>query len=259
MSHPADAMSPRERVKYETRRHYSADYVRYYQRRMYASAHMQHYLQTRTAALHMLLERCENALQRRLRVLEVGCGPGLSLLNLSQGSRHHFCGMDLSPEMLLLARENITEVTPRPVVLRASALHLPFANGAFDFVYATRFIHMFREKAPVLAELRRVVHTGGMVVIEFYHRPYHLLRWLTGRHPVALSNFLYHYPRVSEVRRLLGKNSLIIPLRFGGERLLTVTVGEPVVRRMLAGSWRWPMRLAVDEYFAAVPGQGGTR
>ena len=114
---------------------------------------------------------------------------------------------------------------------------------------------MFRDKKSIVDELRRVVHPGGMVVIEFYHRPYHILRRVTGCHPVALDRFLYHYPRVREVRDLLGRDATIVPFRLSGERLLTKLVGDRRMRSLLTTAWTTPLRLAVDEYFVVVPGQ----
>lgn len=252
---PSERMSARQRVKYETRQHYSAEHVRYYQRRMYASSHMRHYLQARNSALSEFLTECRERKGERLRILEVGCGPGLSLSDLGRDSGQQLVGIDYSLEMLRLARENTAELTPRPSVLRASAFQLPFGDETFDFVYATRFIHMFRDKKPVLDELRRVTHRNGLLVVEFYRRPYHVIRWLAGRHPVALSSFLYHYPRLAEVNALMGTPVRIRPLRFGGERLLRLVFEEAIVRRILERCWTTPLRLAIDEYLVAIPGK----
>jgi ubiquinone/menaquinone biosynthesis C-methylase UbiE len=231
-------------------REFSGDYVEYYQRQMYGSSHMQDYLKRRCETLRRVVQQAGGD-SRRLRVLEVACGPGLSLSYLRHLSKgHQFVGMDASVEMLSLARKNNSGADGAPQLARGSAFQLPFADATFDVVYSTRFLHMFRDKSPIVKELCRVVKPSGLIAVEFYHRPYNMLRWVMERRPVPMTEWGYHFPSFNEVRGLMGAKAEIVPLRLGGERLVRSLVNESVVRRLLGMAWTPALRWSVDEYFA---------
>jgi SAM-dependent methyltransferase len=221
-----------------------------YQRDMYAGAHREGYLRVRSETLSDLVDDARlNG--RRLRILEVACGPGLSLAHLAgTGTQDALVGIDVSPEMLEGAARNISAAGGSPRLACASVTSLPFPDGAFDVVYATRFIHIFRTKDPVLQEMRRVVRDGGLMAIEFYARPYHLIPFLLRRTRRPWSQFLWQHPKVAEVRRLMGSETTFRPLRFGGERIVRYVLSDQTVRGLLRRAWSSPLRLAVAEYFA---------
>jgi SAM-dependent methyltransferase len=238
----------------------SAKRIRYdvdaYERAMYAGAHKEGYLRVRSETLSDLVEQVRRN-GRRLRILEVACGPGLSLAHLAQiGQQDTLVGIDVSAEMLQGASRNINAAGGAPRLARASATGLPFAEGTFDLVYATRFIHIFTRKESVLQELRRVVRDGGLMAIEFYARPYHLIPYLIGRNRRPWSQFLWQHPTVADVHRLMGRDVSFRPLRFGGERILRSLVSDQSVRRLLRRAWSSPLRLAVAEYFAVSKSEG---
>ena len=219
-----------------------------YQRVTYAPSHREAYLRVRSDALRALLDDTRH--QQTRRVLEVACGPGLSLSNLGRLDRVQLVGLDESPAMLRTASANLSASGAHADLVRGSALELPFADGTFDFVYATRFIHLFRDKEAVVREFRRVARPGGTVAIEFYGRPFHLLAYLRQRPIPSLSEYLSHFPALSEVRRLVGPAAQFIPLRLGGERFLRRMVDDSRMRRILSKIWPTTGRLAIAEYLA---------
>ena len=229
------------------------EYGKPYQESTYGPGHKQQYLRLRSETLASLLE--ESGGHGPKRVLEVACGPGLSLAHLGRETGHTLVGIDMSPKMLQTAAENVRRTGRSVGLARASAFQLPFADGTFDFVYATRFIHLFRDKTPVVRELMRVARPGAHVAVEFYTRPFHLLAYLKHRPRVPLSEHLYHYPSLSEVRRVVGPDARFIPLRLGGERILRRVLGDAVVRRVLGSIWNTPAWPAVAEYFAVIPAE----
>jgi ubiquinone/menaquinone biosynthesis C-methylase UbiE len=217
-----------------------------YQNVTYAPSHREAYLRVRSDALRELLDKTPHP----ARVLEVGCGPGLSLSHLGRLDRHQLVGIDESPAMLRTAAANIRANGARAELVRGSALELPFVDGTFDFVYATRFIHLFRDKGAVVREFQRVARPGGTVAIEFYGRPFHLLAYLRQRPRPTLNEYLSHFPQLSEVRRLVGPAAQFIPLRLGGERLLRRVIDDERMRRILSKIWPTSGRVAVAEYLA---------
>jgi len=106
-----------------------------------------------TAALKLVAE--EGGAQS---VLEVGCGTGRWILELSKVAPR-VVGLDRSAGMLRRARAE----RGREAVARGDAAALPFARGAFDLVVCVNALHHFPAPQAFLAEARRVLRGGGEV------------------------------------------------------------------------------------------------
>jgi len=102
------------------------------------------------------------------RLLEVGAGTGANFPFYPRGARAA-CA-ELSHEMLLRAREK-PERPAGASLVQASAERLPFADDTFDAAFATLVFCSVAAPAEGLAELRRVVHAGGRVVLLEHVRP----------------------------------------------------------------------------------------
>lgn len=87
-------------------------------------------------------------------VLDVGSGIGR--FASAVGGRLRWVGIDRSPRQL-------SECPHRPVI-RADAVHLPVADGSFDAVVLLWMLYHLDEPRRALAEARRVVRPGGLVV-----------------------------------------------------------------------------------------------
>ena len=92
------------------------------------------------------------------KVLDVGCGTG-GLLELMEGSNSGIwtCGIDLGHPPFYLAKG---------VLLRGSAIQLPFANDSFDIVTCAHVIEHLYKPDACLHELIRVCRPGGSIYIE---------------------------------------------------------------------------------------------
>jgi len=105
------------------------------------------------------------------RILEVGAGTGLNFVHYSRDATG--VASELSREMLKHAR---AKNRPRGVdLLQNCAEDLPFQNAAFDAAFATLVFCSVASPAKALAELRRVVRSGGTVVLLEHVRPGGLL------------------------------------------------------------------------------------
>ncbi|HLF03209.1 MAG TPA: methyltransferase domain-containing protein [Anaerolineales bacterium] len=94
------------------------------------------------------------------RILEVGCGTGHWLEQLSPLA-HHVHGLDFSSGMLRQARQR-----SEPFHLtHGRANRLPFANASFDLVFCVNAFHHFDQPAVVIAEARRLLKPGGAFAI----------------------------------------------------------------------------------------------
>jgi len=103
-------------------------------------------------------------------VLDVPCGAGRFLPILASGGRQ-CVGVDVSAEMLGLARAAAAQVGDACRLALADARRLPFADGRFNLVLSMRLLHRVRtraERVAVLRELARV--SAGWVLVSFYNR-----------------------------------------------------------------------------------------
>ena len=97
---------------------------------------------------------------RTRRVLEVGCGTGKFAAALVDRAACRVWGVDASPEMLDVAREDVPGVRFK----QARAEELPFKDGWFERVVLRMSLHLL-DRPRALAESRRVLGLGGRVAI----------------------------------------------------------------------------------------------
>jgi ubiquinone/menaquinone biosynthesis C-methylase UbiE len=99
------------------------------------------------------------------RVLDVGCGTGRLLRQARRRYRPaELVGVDLARGMLTAAiRATTTELGIH--YLHAGAEHLPFTNEVFDLVFATMSMRHWTDQAAGIAEIGRVLTSGGVLVL----------------------------------------------------------------------------------------------
>jgi ubiquinone/menaquinone biosynthesis C-methylase UbiE len=108
------------------------------------------------------------------RALDVGTGPGhvpLALCERLPGIG--VLGIDLSEHMLRLA-EGKRAASPhgaRIAFRLADAKGLGFERGAFDTVLSNTILHHIPDPRTLLAEARRVLRPGGVLLIRDLYRP----------------------------------------------------------------------------------------
>ena len=100
------------------------------------------------------------------RVLDVGCGSGPLAAQLrARGAA--ITGLDASAAMIEPARRRLGEGADLHVADLAQSL--PFADGAFDDVVASLVLHYLRDWSAPLVELRRVLRSGGRLIVSVHH------------------------------------------------------------------------------------------
>lgn len=101
-----------------------------------------------------------------LETLDAGCGSG-PLTEALRAKDAVVSGFDLSPAMVELARERLGEdADVRVADLGAS---LPYPDVRFDLVVASLALHYVEDWALTLAELRRVLKSGGRLIVSIIH------------------------------------------------------------------------------------------
>lgn len=95
--------------------------------------------------------------------LEVAIGTGLNLDLYSPDVK--LTGLDLSPEMLAIAKERAADIG-RTVDLREGDAHsLPFAPESFDSVICTYSLCNIPDPRLAVAEMSRVLRPGGRLIL----------------------------------------------------------------------------------------------
>lgn len=127
-------------------------------------------------------------------VLEVGVGTGLALPRYTPDKR--IVGIDLSAEMLALARRRVAELGLRNVdgLLEMDAEATEFADGQFDTAVAMFVASVVPNPRRLLAELRRVVRPGGNILFVNHFAAEGGPRWWVERAMAPASRRLGWHP-----------------------------------------------------------------
>ena len=105
-------------------------------------------------------------------LLDLGCGPGLFLRDLSlryPGAALY--GYDVTEAMIAYGRDlSWIGVPPTLARLDVSTQPLPHAPGSVHLVSMSSVLHVFDEPLPALAEIRRVLAPGGVFLLHDWIR-----------------------------------------------------------------------------------------
>ena len=98
-------------------------------------------------------------------MLDIGTGTGRMLEvfgpELNKGE-----GVDLSPEMLRIARSNLEKAhLPHCRVRQADIFRLPYEKAEFDVAIIHQVLHFVDDPAAVIHEASRVIKSGGVLVV----------------------------------------------------------------------------------------------
>lgn len=127
-----------------------------------------------------LIEKSEKSLRKRglemlslkkgEKVLEVGFGRGITLVEIAKqvGDEGEIHGIDLTPEMVALARELFSKNKIRNArIIEGDARDLPYEKKYFDAVYIASTLELFDtpDIPVVLKEIRRVLKSTGRLCV----------------------------------------------------------------------------------------------
>jgi ubiquinone/menaquinone biosynthesis C-methylase UbiE len=118
----------------------------------------------RTAAKHAAF--FTPFLQRGMRLLDCGCGPGTITIDLAElVTPGQVFGIDLEPAQLRSAQHRARQQQINASFGVASIYALPFSDGHFDAVFAHALFEHLREPVRALLEMKRVLRSSGLVGI----------------------------------------------------------------------------------------------
>ncbi len=102
------------------------------------------------------------------RVLDVGCGSGISARVLNERFSCRVLGVDLSPKMVAFGRSAIDSEEIQLIVGDGDRLAEVTQGALFDYVLYNASIFIFPDVTRTLAEAWKCLNPGGKIAFSFY-------------------------------------------------------------------------------------------
>ena len=109
--------------------------------------------------------------QKDGKLLEIGVGNGSNLLHLK---KHEITGIDLSEEMLKLARKRLPN--PKISLQKMDGENLTFAPNTFDYIIISHVLSVTQDPDKMLNEVHRVLRPKGKICILNHFTPNNYLK-----------------------------------------------------------------------------------
>lgn len=166
-------------------------------------------------------------------VIDLCCGTGV-LAGMAVSAGMKATGVDLSPAMLARA------VRKQPATfIEGDATTLTMEDDSFDGAAISFALHEkpLELARGIVAEARRVVRPGGVIVIADYRLPEPGTGWLTGRMIAMIERMAgkEHHAHFSEYMELGGTDGFLPTAGLAGE-----------CTRVFLGGWAGVYRILVD-------------
>jgi len=123
------------------------------------------------------------------KVLDLGCGTGNISRQIKNNVDADFTGVDLSLDMLKVAKSKSLEV----VCIDIDNKQLPFHNNSFDAVVGAYIIHQIKNLNLLLSECYRVLGNGVLVLLTSSHQQ------IEDQHPI-IKDFFPSYVSIDKGR-----------------------------------------------------------
>jgi ubiquinone/menaquinone biosynthesis C-methylase UbiE len=105
------------------------------------------------------------------KVLDFGCGNG-RLAGFLENGYKEFVGVDISEELINIAKQKYSNEKNRFVKLSSDFSELPFKDNHFDVVFSIAVFHHFPSEEyslRIAKELHRVLKPGGKIVVTVWN------------------------------------------------------------------------------------------
>ena len=109
------------------------------------------------------------------KILDVGYGNGDTLKRLEEKLDAVFYGIDISPDMKVLAtKANARAVAEEKMFLTVGDVEdMPYEDGFFDCVYTINTVYFWKDAHKAMDGIMRVLKDGGRFICGFYSKQYY--------------------------------------------------------------------------------------
>lgn len=104
------------------------------------------------------------------KVLEIAPGPGYFCIELARLGNYQITGLDISKSFVEIARKNAAQAGMKIDFREGNASAMPFKENTFDFTFCQAAFKNFSEPVKAIAEMYRVLRSGGLSVISDLRR-----------------------------------------------------------------------------------------
>ncbi|WP_346320913.1 class I SAM-dependent methyltransferase [Chitinophaga sp. YIM B06452] len=111
-----------------------------------------------------ILDKTRKYLRQEGNVLDYGCATGI-VANAIAGEVNGITGIDISPEMIRVARQSAGELNIRNVTYACSTIFdEKLKAGSFDVILAVYLLHLLEDMPGALARIHELLKPGGLFI-----------------------------------------------------------------------------------------------
>ena len=148
-------------------------------------------------------------------VVDFGCGPGYYTIEIARRAKRTI-GVDVSKEMLEKARRAATKTGVTIDFLESNGETIELPSNSVDLILLVHVYHELPDKEKALVEFRRILKSGGRVVIQERTRKSRLGQILPGPPVVDVDKI------VDQARKVGYDQAKIEPYRGGDQASLVI-------------------------------------
>lgn len=146
------------------------------------------------------LEKARKTGERRVRMLDAGCGDGYWISRLKSVPDLEIDGIDYNPVRI----ERVKKMMPG-VNIRVGDLMELTATSKYDVVLLNQVIEHVDDDAGLLRKIRGVLRPGGMLILGTTNEGCFLQRWSLKRRGEAFKTDHVHFYTESGIRKVISK------------------------------------------------------
>lgn len=114
--------------------------------------------------IHSWVKSFSKDVPKKSSIIDIGCGTGNVLLQLSKKNPRLLAGIDISPKSIVIAKNKLKNFKTELKVGDAEK-KLPWKNKTFNVAVLTSTIHHFPHPEKVLVEVFRILKLKGRIII----------------------------------------------------------------------------------------------
>lgn len=108
----------------------------------------------------------KSAVDKKLNIIEIGCGTAIDSYYLAQTIDANFWGIDISSRSIDLAGRIGGNFKKKINLKVMDATKTDFTDGFFDIVFSQGVVEHFKDPVPIMNEQRRILADDGILIVD---------------------------------------------------------------------------------------------